>query len=426
MQLKVGSIQIDTLELGARTALHGHTLVVDPDEIRGLVLEDTRFAAVDVHVARPGDSVRIIHALDVVEPRWKVAGPGGVFPGFVSPPTTVGDGRTNRLAGVAVVQSGNPVPGEPTHFREQLIDMAGPGAEYSPFGSTLNLVLQFHPNPAIFPSGPVEVEDVIGGSAEALDYNRAIVQAGMRVAAHLGRLTQDAAPDDVETFALTPCDPGLTRVVCIYQLTYCYLYGLPAALPVGTVIHPNECFDGALAGWRQSYRCTYWDQNNAVLQELCRRHGQDLQFLGCVLFGDITPYREEKERVASAAVKLASLLGAEAALLLGLNGSNYAIDVMLALQWCEQAGIKTTIIYQDVGAGRDDPGFIFAVPEADAIVSAGSRDLPITLPGLQKVIGGDYLVNPDQDAAGEITVPIRYLHSSCALQGFNRLSTRFE
>src|SRR4051794_21636629 len=133
MQLEVGSIQIDNIELGARTGLHDHTLVVDPDDIRRVVLEDTHFAAVDVHVARPGESVRIIHALDVVEPRWKVAGPGGVFPGFVSPPPPVGDGRTPRLAGVAVVQTGNPVPGEPTHFREQLIDMAGPGAPYSPF-----------------------------------------------------------------------------------------------------------------------------------------------------------------------------------------------------------------------------------------------------------------------------------------------------
>src|SRR2546421_6583676 len=90
MQLEVGSIHVDNLDFGARTALHDHTLVVDRDEIRRLVLEDTHFAGVDVQIARPGDSVRIIHALDVVEPRWKVAGPGGVFPGFVSPPTTVG------------------------------------------------------------------------------------------------------------------------------------------------------------------------------------------------------------------------------------------------------------------------------------------------------------------------------------------------
>src|SRR4051794_25854176 len=148
MQLEVGSIHIDNLELGARTALHDHTLVVDRDEIRRLVLEDTHFADVDVHVARPGDSVRIIHALDVVEPRWKVAGPGGVFPGFISPPTTVGKGRTQRLAGVAVVEVGAPVPGEPTHFRQQVIDMAGPRAPYPPLRTTPDPPLQAKPTPA--------------------------------------------------------------------------------------------------------------------------------------------------------------------------------------------------------------------------------------------------------------------------------------
>ena len=72
------------------------------------IVDDTRravlsIADVELHIAKPGESVRIIHSLDVVEPRWKVAGPGGVFPGFVSPPSAVGEGQTNRLAGVAVV-----------------------------------------------------------------------------------------------------------------------------------------------------------------------------------------------------------------------------------------------------------------------------------------------------------------------------------
>lgn len=54
--------------------------MIDPQELRALVLEDSHFADVQVHLVKPGESVRIIH---VVEPRFKVAGPGGVFPGFV-------------------------------------------------------------------------------------------------------------------------------------------------------------------------------------------------------------------------------------------------------------------------------------------------------------------------------------------------------
>ena len=85
---------------------------------------------------------------------------------------------------------------------------------------------------------------------------------------------------------------------------------------------------------------------------------------------------------------------------------------MLAIQKCERAGIKTTLVYNDVGEGPDDPGFIFAVPEADAIVSSGSRVQKVTLPKLDTVIGGDHLVDPDVDARGELVVPMRYLHGA--------------
>ena len=57
----------------------------------------------------------------------------------------------------------------------------------------------------------------------------------------------------------------------------------------------------------------------------------------------------------------------------GINGSNgAAIHTMLAIQECEKLGIKTTLIYLDVGYGPDDPGFGYAAPEADAIVQSGA------------------------------------------------------
>src|SRR5262245_45860969 len=113
MKLDVGSIEVEGIEFGGKTDLRDRTLVVHRDEIRQLVLDDPHFSGVKLRLARRGERVRIIHALDVVEPRWKVAGPGGVFPGFVTPPDRAGEGTTHRLAGVAVVATGNPVPGEP-------------------------------------------------------------------------------------------------------------------------------------------------------------------------------------------------------------------------------------------------------------------------------------------------------------------------
>src|SRR5437667_362118 len=83
---------------------------------------------------------------------------------------------------------------------------AGPGADLSPFGRTLNVVLEFTPNPAFFPPGSEDVKDVLSGGPEAAEYTTAVQAAGLRVAARLGRAAAAATPDDVEAFELPPCD----------------------------------------------------------------------------------------------------------------------------------------------------------------------------------------------------------------------------
>jgi glycine reductase complex component B subunit alpha and beta len=429
MKLEIGSIHVRDVEVGISTALRDRTLVVDVEELRRLVLDDSHFTDARVRIVKPGESVRIIHALDVVEPRWKVAGAGGVFPGFVSPPTTVGEGCTQRLAGVAVVEVGAPVPGESTVFRERLIDMAGPGAELSPFGRTFNVVLELTPNMAFFPPGSEVIEDFLTGGPESNEYNRAVQAAGLKIAAHLARAAREVAPDDVETFELGPCDPALPRVVCLQQevtLTP-FIYGVCVSLPLGTMLHPNEYFDGAVVRWNRGYvGSTYREQNHPTLIELCRRHGHDVNFVGCIEFGGVTVSAADKEASSSSVSKMARLLRADAAMVIGLNGSNHAVDLMLTIQKLERAGIKTTLVYNDVGEGPDDPGFIFAVPEADAIVSAGSRSRLVTLPKMTALIGGDHLVDPEIDARGELTVPMRYLHGAVDPHGSSRQTVRYE
>ena len=71
MRLEIGSVGVRDLAANRGTRLDGRTLCVDLAELRDLALEDRRFVDVEVHLARPGESVRIVHALDVVEPCWK-------------------------------------------------------------------------------------------------------------------------------------------------------------------------------------------------------------------------------------------------------------------------------------------------------------------------------------------------------------------
>jgi hypothetical protein len=229
-----------------------------------------------------------------------------------------------------------------------------------------------------------------------------------------------------------------TRALILYDVTgrWGYLGGLYATMTANLVGHFGAWSAEPAAEYRsgqmEQYSAliyvgsTYGEQNHPVLVELCRRHGRDLNFVGCVVFGGTTVSSAEKEASSSAVSKIARLLRADAAMITGLNGSNHAVDLMLTIQKCERAGIKTTLIYNDVGEGPDDPGFIFAVPEADAIVSAGSRVRKVTLPKLERLIGGEHLVDPYMDARGDLTVPLRYLCCSIDATANTRQMVRFE
>src|SRR6478609_6842758 len=92
----------------------------------------------------PVESTRIIHVRDVLEARLKVDPPGAVLPGILGPPYGAGHGRTHRLAGLAIVQSGQfPEPGALRMLRDSIIDLSGVAAELVPFSKLINLVVTF-------------------------------------------------------------------------------------------------------------------------------------------------------------------------------------------------------------------------------------------------------------------------------------------
>ncbi len=430
MRLDVASFDVTEIAFGDKTELAGGTLVIDKQELKEQLLDDPAFADVKIDLARPGESSRIVHVFDVVEPRWKVEGPGNVFPGFVGPPTTVGQGRTNALSGAAVVVAGGAAPGEPVYWREGIVDMSGPGAVFSPFSQLRNVVLTLIPSLDFFPA-----QDGAGANLQAtpqvVEYYRAVHAVGCKAAAYLARAaTAGKTPSRVETVELGPCDPSLPKVACVYQTSRPRVYGTLAQLHVGTLLHPNESFDGAImtgAGSPTTLHPTlYMEQNNGVLMELCRRHGKELNFVGYIVFGGNTSTNPEKERMSSSTSNLVRLLGAEAAVFMGQSDSNATVDSMLTVQKCEQMGIKTTIIYKEVGKGNDDPGFVHFVPEADAIVNVGSREQEVTLPPVEALVGGERLLHEDVDAAGEFTTSLRYIVGANNLLGMNYLVTELE
>ncbi|MHB1043071.1 MAG: glycine/sarcosine/betaine reductase component B subunit, partial [Eubacteriales bacterium] len=136
MKLELCRFKVRDAVFGASTGLKQGKLYINKEELIGFINRDSLFESVDVEIARPGEPVRVVHVMDAVEPRLKAAGGDSAFPGVLGRMEIAGSGRTNVLDGVAVLQTG-----QRQGIQEGIVDMSGPGAGFSIFSRTVNVVL---------------------------------------------------------------------------------------------------------------------------------------------------------------------------------------------------------------------------------------------------------------------------------------------
>lgn len=383
--LKLRSVPVDDVMFGETTAIRGRTLFVNRDEIRKALLEDRHVRSVDVHIARPGESVRIIPVKDVIAPAAKIEGPGCVFPGCIgtAPDTIAGRGTTAFIEGAAVVTTGRLV-----NFQEGVIDMTGPGAEYSVFSRLCNIVLVIEP---------------VEGLGKH-DHEKAVREAGVRAAALIGKAAADAefheervyenetVPEIHDRYKKLPKVVHVRQVLAEGLLHDNYLYGLnvrEGSVPL--YMQPTELFDGALVSGNCAAPChkhtTYHHQKDPISEDLLLEHGKTLAFLGIIAQPVRTAFTE-KERNAFQVLKLARSIGADGAIISEDGGGNPESDLMMTARLLEQAGIRTVIV-TDEYAGSDgaSPGLADVTPEADAVVTNGNGNERVILPPMDEVIG---------------------------------------
>jgi sarcosine reductase len=419
--MELGIFHIRDLQFGDATSISDGVLSVNRRELSEMLLGDPRLQGMELDIARPGESERIIHVLDVIEPRVKVEGPGEVFPGMVGRRERVGGGRTHVLRGAAVVETGQ-IPAVP----EALLDMSGPASELVPFARTCNLVL---------------VPRFADG-LERIECANTIKMAGLKTAVYLAEASKGLEPDEVETYDLPPLTDmdegvrGLPKIAYIYQLQsqadLCepFVYGDNARKLFPTLLHPNELMDGAVvSGNYEMPPCfknvTYTHQNNPVVGALYSRHGQDLCFVGVIVENEHSTLLD-KERSAAMASKLAKdILGADGVIITKEGGGHADTDLMLNCQRCEEAGVKTVLVV-DEPAGPDGtahPLSDASSDRADAFVSTGNSNEPMELPAVGRVIGGEALAGIDVPPDGPLTVPVMMVPSATSQVGFTRLTT---
>lgn len=424
MRLTLGKIHIKGVDFGNTTRIENGVLFVNKQELTGLLSEDARIAGIELFLAKPGENTRIVPVKDVIEPRVKVEGPGNVFPGFLGKVDTVGTGRTHVLQGAAVVTCGKIVG-----FQEGIIDMTGPGAQYTPFSQTFNVVVKIEP-----------VADL-----NQHEHENVVRMAGFKAAAYLGEAGRTVVPDSEEIFDWPSLKeamnlyPNLPKVAYVYMLQTqgllhdTYVYGIDAKRILPTLLAPTEVFDGAIVSGNCVSACdknpTYVHLNQPIITELFKRHGKDYNFVGVIITNENVTLAD-KERSSNYTARLAEMLGVDAAIVSEEGFGNPDADLVMNCRKLEQQGIKTVLV-TDEYAGRDGSSQSLAdtASEATAVVTAGNANQTIVLPKMDTLIGhaeaidviaGGFNGSLRQD--GSIEVEIQAITGATSEVGFGKLS----
>lgn len=295
MELEFFDFPVQNVVFGEKTALEGTVLTINREEMARQIDPDGFFSDVQIDIARPGEAVRIINIMDVMQPRCKESDAESPYSGMFSSMQLAGTGRTYVLQGVSVMQTGRR-----QGIQEGIIDMSGPGAAYSLFSSLCNVVLR------CTPADP---------NASNSDFDAATRKSLLAAALYLGKTARGQQPGSVRTFSTdAPVEPHLRKVVYIYYLQSqgplrnTFLYGKDVTSLLPTLLHPNEVMDGAIVSGNYIIACqknpTYLHLNNPVIRELYARHGKTLDFAGVVIANEHSTLFD-KRRTAEFAAKLA-------------------------------------------------------------------------------------------------------------------------
>lgn len=425
MKLKLGRVKIKDIQFGNVTKVENGVLTVNKEELLAH-LADERLASIEFDLAKPGDSVRIMPVKDVIEPRVKIEGNGGIFPGFISKVDMVGEGTTLVLDGAAVVTAGKIVG-----FQEGIIDMSGPGADYTPFSKTNNLVILANP---------------VQGLSQH-EHEAALRKMGLKAATFLGEAARDAQADIWEEYEHLNIKEnmeqfkGLPRVAYVYMLQSqgllhdTYVYGVDAKRILPTLMSPTEMMDGAIISGNCVSACdkntTYHHLNNPIIHDLFARHGKDINFVGVVITNENVTLAD-KQRSSNFTAKLCQMLALDGAVVSEEGFGNPDTDLIMNCTKLEKKGIKTVLV-TDEYAGRDGASQSLADADklADAVVTAGNANAVITLPKMDKLIGivepADYIAGGFAGSLakdGSITVEIQAIIGATNELGFNKMTAR--
>lgn len=389
LPLELASFPVESIVYGQFTGWEDGILTIDADELVDIVGVDPYIEKINIEIAKPGDSTRVINYRDIIEPKAKIDESAKTYPGIAGRSVnTVGNGRTHRLAGMTLTSCALSPEVRVDGSREMgdvrpygFIDMSGPTA-VTPYAGLINLCLEMS----------------TGRDLDADTWNRALQAAMFRVSDKLAECTLNIDAPQIEKIDSDP-KPGLPGFVFVPMLASPE-HRMGATSSMGTAVYgvtrltqpwflgPTEMLDGAVAG---TYGAGYvtWPLTNSIAMHMARNHGRKFNFLGSIVVRTNWESQADKQLMASRAAQLAQIIGATGAIVTtNVRGQRFA-ETILTVQALEQAGISVVLLTEeeDDENGNASP-ILIPVPELISVVSTGTGGTDYPSPPVDKVIGG--------------------------------------
>lgn len=369
-KLEIDYVHVTDVQFGQKTSLVNGVLTVNKEELLQIAASDL-FGSLDIKLARPGESCRILGIHDAMQPRCKADHPEESYPGIWGKLAPAGEGRTVALKGVVI----SDIYYAKCNVKYYL-DMGGPCAKYSNFSRHFHICLDATP----------------GDGVSDASYAEALKYASLSINVHLAKLAIGIKPDEVEVFERKPADPAKKLPKVAYLVTHMashdtwnfLYYGQSALNFLPIVVQPTEILDGAMV-WRY-WEPNYFLQNEVYIKELMRRDGKDLEFVGIVFDNNVMKI-DAKETMGMISAELCKeTLGADCVILNKSGMGHCQLDSALAFNWCQKFDMPAVLNLSAVS--NDQPGdmLVIADPKVDAVINSG-RNWDLEHPHVDRLIG---------------------------------------
>ena len=372
-RLQIDYIHVKDVKFGERTALDHGVLTIDKQELLDMAGSEL-FGKLDIKLARPGESCRILGIHDVMQPRCKADAPETSYPGIWGKLAPVGEGRTVALKGVVV----SDIYYAKCNVKYYL-DMGGECARYTNFSRHFHVILDAEPAEGV----------------SDLSYAEALKYASLTINVRLAKLGIGETPDETKTYQLGPVGPGpdgkpLPRVA--YHVVHMashdtwnfLMYGQSALNFLPIVVQPTEILDGAMI-WRY-WEPNYFLQEEIYIKELMERHGKDIDFAGVVFSNNVMKIDGKDTMGMIAATLCKETLKADCVIVNKSGMGHCQLDQALAFNWEEKMGMRCVMNLSAVSNDRPGDMLVIADPRIDAVINSG-RNYDLHHPRGERLIG---------------------------------------